>query len=100
MLDVYLSEEYSHHWLEIVRLAQSDDEKSKSKLRGYAVEGSRLSAKGFGLIRCCVAQDITIEDGVTTSNIKSGDNVFVNLVVPHRSATNVDRCKLRSRCIP
>jgi len=79
MLDVYLSEEYSHHWPEIVRLAQSG-EKSKSKLRGYAVEGYRLSTKGFGLVRCCAAQDTTIQDGVTTWNIESGDEVFVNLV--------------------
>jgi hypothetical protein len=100
MLDVYLSEEYSHHWPEIVRLAQSNDEKSESKLRGYAVEGYRLSAKGFGLVRCCVAQDITIQDEVTTWNIESGGEVFLNLVVPDNSVTNLDRHKSRSRWIP
>jgi hypothetical protein len=82
MLDVYLSEKYSHYWPEIVKLAQADDEKSKSKLRGYAMEGSRLSAKGFGPVRCGVAQNITIENGVTTSNIESGDEVFINFVLP------------------
>ena len=100
MLDVYLSEEYNQYWPEIVKLAQSD-EKSKSKLRGYAVEGSRLSTKGFGIVRCCVAQDIAIQDGVTTWNIESGDEVFVNLVLlPLSSDTNLDRCKSRSRCVP
>ena len=96
---MYLSEEYNHYWPEIVRLAQSE-ENSNTKLRGYAVEGSRLSTKGFGLVRCCVAQDISIEDGVTTWNIESGDEVFVNLVLPLSSVTNLDRCKSRSRCVP
>jgi hypothetical protein len=100
MLDVYLSEEYSKHWPEIAKLSQSNDEKSNSKLRGYAVEGSRLSAKGFGLVRCCVAQDITIQDGVTTWNIESGDEVFVDLVVPHSSITNSDCYESRSRGFP
>ena len=85
MLDVYLSEEYRQYWPEIVRSAQSD-EKSKSTLRGYAVEGSRLSEKGFGLVRCCAAQDASIQHGDTTSNIESGDEVLVNLVRPHRAS--------------
>jgi len=100
MLDVYLSEQYSAHWPEIVKLAQSDDEKSKSKLRGYALEGYRLSTKGFGFVRCGVAQDITVQDGVTTWNIASGDETFVDLVVPHNSVTDLDRCKSGSRCLP
>jgi len=98
MLDVYLSEEYNHHWPEIVKSAQSE-EKSKSKLRGYAVEGYRLSENGFGLARCCAAQDTTIQEGSTTWNIECGDEVFVNLVLPHTSLADIDRCKPRSRCM-
>jgi hypothetical protein len=81
MLDVYMSERYSHHWPEIVRLAKLDDKDSKMKLRKYAMEGCRLSTQSFGLFRS-VAQGISIEEGggSTTYNLKPGDEVFVNLV--------------------
>jgi hypothetical protein len=82
MLDVYLSGTYSQHWSDIVKLAKSDDESSKLKLRGYAMEGIRLSTNGFGPIRCGVGQDIMVKDDHTASNIASGDEVFVNLVRP------------------
>jgi len=84
MLDVYLSEEYNHHWPEIVKLAQSGE---KSKLRGYAVEGYRLSEKGFGLVRCSAAQDTTVQDGVTTRNFGTGNEVLANLVIPFTTKT-------------
>jgi len=81
MVDVYLSEEYNHCWPEIVELAQSE-EKWQSKLRGYAVEGYRLSEHGFGLVRCCAPQDTAIRQGDTTLNVNSGTEVLVNLVLP------------------
>jgi hypothetical protein len=85
MLDTYLSEGYSQYWPEIVRSAESNE---KSDLRGYAVEGSRLSATGFGLVRCGVSQEITIKDGSSTWNLESGDEVHVNLVNVHNIVTN------------
>jgi hypothetical protein len=88
MLDTYLSQEYSHYWPEIVKIAGSD-EKWKSKLRGYAAEGSRLSEAGFGRVRCGVAQDITIQEGGTTWNVESGDEVHVNLVILHTRVNNL-----------
>jgi hypothetical protein len=72
MLDVYLSEEYKQYWPEIVKSAQSDD----STLQVYVMEGIRLSKKGFGLVRCGVAEDVTIEG----ASIGSGDEVFVDMV--------------------
>lgn len=78
MLDLYMSEKYSHHWPEIVRLAKVDD---KERLRRYAMEGCRLSTQNFGLSRS-VAQDISIEERDITYNLKAGDKVFVNLVRP------------------
>jgi hypothetical protein len=85
MLDTYLSEGYDQYWPEIVRSAQS---KEKSDLRGYAIEGSRLSATGFGLVRCGVSQEITIKDGSSTWNLESGDEVHVNLVNVHNIVTD------------
>lgn len=39
LIDVYLSDEYKHHWPEIVSLAQSDDPDAFEKLKKYALEG-------------------------------------------------------------
>lgn len=83
MIDVYLSEEYNQHWAQIVRLAQTDDDDSNSKLQSYALEGIRLSKKGFGRVRFGVAQDMTLQEGMTTLNLKKGNEVFVDLVVTH-----------------
>jgi hypothetical protein len=79
MLDVYMQDEYKHHWPEIVKLAKCDDKESRLKLRKYAMEGCRLSTQSFGLFRN-VAQDISIDEGGTTYNLKAGEQVFVNLV--------------------
>lgn len=81
MLDVYLSDKYSHHWSEIVRLAHIDDEPSRKKLRAYALEGVRLSTQSFGLFRD-VAENCTVEEGGKSFNLKPGDEIFVNLVFP------------------
>ena len=77
MVDTYLSADYRRYWAEIVQSAQSGE---KPDLRGYAVEGSRLSQIGFGLVRCGVVQDMTVKDGASTWNLESGDQVLVNLV--------------------
>jgi hypothetical protein len=78
MLDVYLSEKHSHHWPEIIQLARAGNQE---KLRKYAMEGCRLSTQSFGLSRS-VVRDISIKEGNTTSNLKPGDQVFLDLVPP------------------
>jgi hypothetical protein len=83
MIDVYLSEEYSKYWPQIVRLAQANDDDSNLKLQTYALEGIRLSRKGFGQVRFRVPQDITLQEGSTTLNIESRNEFFVDLVIPH-----------------
>ena len=83
MIDVYLSEEYSHQWQQIVRLAQMDDDDSNSKLQTYALEGIRLSKKGFGHVRFRVTHDMALQEGGKTLNIESGNELFVDLVVTH-----------------
>ena len=88
MLDIYLQPEYSHHWPEIVRLAKLDDTDSRKKLRGYAMEACRLSSQSFGLFRR-VAEDVTLEENGTTYNLKTGDEVFANLVISRVSYSNV-----------
>jgi len=80
MLDVYLSKDYSHHWDEIVRLAHLDDPHSRKLLRAYALEGCRLSTQAFGLFRN-VAEPISIEENGKTTNLKVGEQIFVNLVL-------------------
>ena len=83
MVDVYLSEEYSQYWPQIVRLAQVDDDDSNSKLQTFALEGIRLSKKGFGHVRFGVPQGITVQEGGTTLNIETRNELFVDLVIPH-----------------
>lgn len=79
MLDIYMQPKYSHHWPEIVKLAQLDDKESRKKLRAYALEACRLSTQSFGLFRR-VQEDCTIDEAGVTYNLKAGDEVFVNLV--------------------
>jgi linoleate 8R-lipoxygenase / 9,12-octadecadienoate 8-hydroperoxide 8R-isomerase len=80
MLDLYLSDRYKKHWPEIVRLAQLDDEASRKKLRAYALEACRLFTQSYGLFRR-VAEDCVVEEGGTKYSLKTGDEIFVNLVL-------------------
>lgn len=84
MLDVYFSEKYHHHWADIVKLAQLDDAASRKKLRAYALEACRLSTQSFGLFRR-VAEPAVIEEAGKKYNLKTNDQVFVNLVSSVRS---------------
>lgn len=76
MLDVYLSEKHNHHWHDIERLAKSGN---KDKLRKYAMEGCRLAAQSYGLSRS-VVQEIFVKEGNSTSHLKPGDHVSLDLV--------------------
>jgi linoleate 10R-lipoxygenase len=91
MLDLYMSEKYAHHWPTIVKLAKLDDKESREKLRRYAMEACRLNTQSFGLFRT-VAKDITIEEAGTTYNLKAGEEVFVNLVLPLAPPNFLLRC--------
>lgn len=79
MLDLLLSKEYIHHWPEIVRLANCDDEPSRKLLRAYALEACRISTQSFGLFRRVDAK-VTVEEGGIKHDLNPGDEIFVNLV--------------------
>lgn len=89
MLDLYLSDKYKKHWPEIVRLAQLDDAASRKKLRAYALEACRLSTQSYGLFRR-VAEYCVVEEGGKQYNLKPGDEIFVNLVLPPICCTHVN----------
>lgn len=83
MLDLYLSDEYEHHWAEIQKLALSDSRESFEKLKRYALEGYRLATPAFGLVRKVeTPSPITIEDDPSNHpiTVKTGDQVYVNFV--------------------
>ena len=52
------------------------------------MEACRLSSQSFGLFRR-VAEDVTLEENGTTYNLKTGDEVFANLVISRVSYSNV-----------
>jgi len=88
MLDLYFSDKYHHHWADIVKLAQQDDAASRKKLRAYAMEACRLSTQSFGLFRR-VAEPTVVEEAGKKYNLKTDDEVFVNLVFSSISKLNV-----------
>ncbi|KAL1639238.1 hypothetical protein SLS58_008080 [Diplodia intermedia] len=51
LIDVYMSDEYKHHWPTIVELAQSDTPEAFEKLKKYALEGFRLFPAASGVLR-------------------------------------------------
>ncbi|KAL5361997.1 heme peroxidase [Aspergillus floccosus] len=86
LIDLYLSDKYYVHWPDIQRLARSDDAESFEKLKKYALEGFRLSAPAFGVLRE-VVEDTTIDDRVKQVNMKKGDTLFVDFVAAGRDTT-------------
>ncbi|OJD36254.1 fatty acid oxygenase [Diplodia corticola] len=51
LIDVYMSDEYKHHWPAIVELARSDDPSAFEQLEKYALEGFRLFPAASGVLR-------------------------------------------------
>ncbi|KAB2572892.1 Psi-producing oxygenase A [Lasiodiplodia theobromae] len=51
LIDVYMSDEYKHHWPAIVELAKSDSPDAFEKLKKYALEGFRLFPAASGVLR-------------------------------------------------
>lgn len=65
------------HWADIQKLAHDDSDAAFEKLMHYVMEGSRLNGE-TGVIRA-VAKETSITEAGTTTTLKPGDAVFVNL---------------------
>jgi len=79
MLDVYLSDEYKHHWPEIQRCAWSNDPADFDKLKGYALEANRLAPAAFGLLRKANI-GTTIDDDGRQVKVEAGDQIYTDFV--------------------
>jgi hypothetical protein len=76
-IEYYLVGAGKKHWADISRLAHDDSEEAFEKLMHYTMEGGRLNGE-TGVIRA-VAKPTTITEGNQTTQLKTGDTVFVNL---------------------
>ena len=79
MLDLYLSEEYYHHWADIQACAWSDSEEDFEKLKMYALEANRLRPAAFGLLRKSRV-DTTINDNGKKVKISTGETFYTDFV--------------------
>ena len=80
MLDLYLSDEYKHHWEDIQDCSLSDEPEDFNKLFRYGLEGYRLATPAFGLLRKA-AVDAVIQDGKNGPvHVHEGDQIYVNFV--------------------
>lgn len=86
MIDVYLEDEYKHHWPEIRRCAYSDEEEDFETLKKYALEGCRLAPAAFGLLRL-TQEDGKIEDGEGKPvEYHRGDLLYTDFVAAGRDS--------------
>ncbi|KAJ9651806.1 hypothetical protein H2198_008931 [Neophaeococcomyces mojaviensis] len=80
MLDLYLGDEYSHHWPDIQRLAWSDTDEDFDLLKSYALEANRLRPAAWGLLRRA-ANATTINDGPNGRiKIAEGEQIYTDFV--------------------
>lgn len=79
MLDVYLSDEYYHHWADIQACAWSDSEEDFEKLKSYALEANRLRPAAFGLLRKSRV-DTVIDDNGKQVPVSTGDTLYTDFV--------------------
>ena len=80
MLDLYLRDEYMHHWPDIQECAWSNDPADFEKLKKYALEANRLAPAAFGLLRS-TALDGTVDDGKKGKvKVKEGEQIYVDFV--------------------
>ena len=77
MLDLYLSDDYKHHWPDIQALAWSNDASAFDKLKSYALEANRLAPAAFGLLRQ-VRTKTTINDGDNVINLTPSEQIYVD----------------------
>lgn len=79
MLDVYLSDQYKHHWADIQACAWSESEADFEKLKAYALEANRLRPAAFGLLRTSRV-NTTISDQGKEVPIKTGAMLYTDFV--------------------
>jgi hypothetical protein len=77
ILEYYILGAGKTHWPAIQKLALDDSEAAFDKIVHYTLEGGRLNGE-TAVIRS-VAKDTSITENGTTTNLKQGDAVFVNL---------------------
>ncbi|KAH7090215.1 heme peroxidase [Paraphoma chrysanthemicola] len=77
ILEYYILGAGKQHWPAIQKLAQDDSEAAFEKIVHYTLEGGRLNGE-TAVIRS-VAKDTSITENGTTTTLKQGDAVFVNL---------------------
>ncbi|KAL4935916.1 hypothetical protein BDV06DRAFT_217065 [Aspergillus oleicola] len=77
LLELYLSDEYSHHWPAIQSLAQSDKPEAFEKLRKYALEGFRLCPPTRGALSRS-KKTTTLRDGSRSHSIPKDTLIFAS----------------------
>ncbi|KAL4933358.1 heme peroxidase [Aspergillus undulatus] len=80
LLDLYLSDDYAHHWPAIRSLAQSDEPEAFKKLKKYALEGFRLSPALPGTYRTATCNTTLTEPLINTPHtISKNSSIFVDI---------------------
>jgi len=79
MLDIYLSDDYKHHWADIQACAWSDDPADFEKLKGYALEANRLAPAAFGLLRVSNT-NAEIQDGVENVHVHQHETIYLDFI--------------------
>lgn len=83
MIDVYLKDEYYHHWDDIRKCAYSDTAEDRKTLERYALEACRLEPSAFGLLRVADRSG-SLKDHNTTIKYNAGDALYTNFVTAGR----------------
>ena len=79
MLDVFLQDEYKHHWADIQRCAWSNDPEDFERLKKYALEANRLAPAAFGLLRVA-AVGSAIHDGDRDVHVRENEQIYTDFV--------------------
>lgn len=79
MIDLYLSDEYAHHWTAIQACAWSDSKADFEKLKGYALEANRLRPAAFGLLRKSRV-DTVVDDRGREVAVAVDDTLYTDFV--------------------
>ncbi|KAI1880063.1 hypothetical protein JX265_001684 [Neoarthrinium moseri] len=84
LIDLYLSDEYKHHWGEIERLASSEDSKSFDLLKHYVLEGFRLAPPISGALRVVSATTTPVAVPSAPAPLSPRSTVFANFIAAGR----------------
>ncbi|KAH8896764.1 fatty acid oxygenase [Thozetella sp. PMI_491] len=98
VIDVYMLDEYQHHWADIEKLARSDGTENFEKLQKYILEGFRLFPAASGLVRATSALG-AISSGPRDLLVSAKTSVCVDLFTagldparfPDPTAVRLDR---------